>query len=122
MTACDEVPVGTYCLRYKRGDSFPSSFIITESDEVTPIDVTSWQFTMTVDTLKNPPDNTTNVFTVAGVITDPVNGVVQFSPSETDTDQTPGTYWFDIQQIDGAGRKKTIVKDKFFIDQDITKT
>lgn len=118
----EEVALGTYCLRYKRGDSFPSQFTITQSDGVTPINITSWQFTLTVDTQRNPADNTTNQFSVAGVITDAANGVVQFSPSESDTDLSPAKYWYDIQQIDGAGRKKTIVKDNFIIEQDITKT
>jgi len=109
-------------LNYKRGDSFPSLFQIVAADGVTPLDITGWEFRLTVDTQRNPPDNLTNVFSIPGVITDPLTGRVQFSPSITDTDRAPAKYWYDIQQIDGAGRKRTIVKARFIIEQDITKT
>lgn len=109
-------------LTYKRGDSFPSLFQIVAADGVTPLDITGWSFTLTVDTQRNPPDASTNLFSVVGNITDAVNGRVQFAPSTTNTDQPPAKYWYDIQQIDGAGRRRTIVKARFIIEQDITKS
>jgi len=118
----EPVPVGVFCLRYKRGDDFPSQFKIVEEDGVTAIDITGWTFELTVDTLRNPPDTATNLFAVSGVINDAPNGLVSFSPTVANTDQVPRKYWYDIQQIDGAARRRTIVKDRFVIEQDITKT
>lgn len=116
------VAVGTFCLLYKRGDNFPSQFKIVEDDEVTAIDITGWTFELTVDPNKNPTSAGSNLFSVNGIIDDALNGLVSFAPTVADTDITPKKYWYDIQQIDGAGKRRTIVKDRFIIEQDITKT
>jgi len=118
----EPVPVGIFCLRYKRGDDFPSQFQIVEEDGTTPIDITGWTFELTVDPNRNPPDASSNLFSVFGVIADALNGLVNFSPTVANTDEVPRKYWYDIQQIDAASRRRTIVKDRFVIEQDITKT
>lgn len=116
------VAVGTYCLTYKRGDSFQSRFNIVEADGATAQDITGWSYILTVNTEKNPADTTNQQFQVTGVIEDAPGGVVGFSPTAVNTDITPGKYWYDIQQTDGAGGIRTIVKDRFIIEQDITKS
>lgn len=37
-------------------------------------------------------------------------------------DQTPGKYWYDIEQVDASGLVKTIAKNLYIFYQDITKT
>ena len=48
-------------------------------------------------------------------------GRVEFAPSALQADQTPGAYWYDVQMIDGASRKRTIALDKYKYEQDISK-
>ena len=122
MAVCAPTPSGLFCLFYKRGDDFPSQFKIVEDDEVTPIDITSWSFTLTVDPNKNPASDATNLFAVVGILDDPLLGLVSFAPTSSNTDLAVKKYWYDIQQIDGGGKKRTIVKDRFVIEMDITKT
>lgn len=82
-------------------------------------DVTS--AVMTVDPEKDPADAANNVFSVNGVIADPTSGEISFSISEVQADITPGTYYYDVQFTKTGGYKKTPIKDKFIVTQDITK-
>lgn len=103
-----------------RGDSDAKGFIIQNSSGVA-IDISGYTFKLTVDSRLNPDDATTQQFTLDGVITDAPNGAVSFTPTSVDTDLAPGTYYYDIQQIDTGAAKKTIIKGKVLIVQDITK-
>lgn len=111
----------TFPLEYARGDSFASQFQIVQSDEVTPEDITGWSFSLTVDSRKDPDDDSTQCFSIAGSIDDLAEALVSFAPSEAQTDLTPGKYWYDLEAVDGAGRKRTLIKDYFRIKQDLTK-
>ena len=42
-------------------------------------------------------------------------------PSSTNTDQTPGTYWYDVEVTDGSGYITTLGVAKYVITQDISK-
>ena len=48
------------------------------------------------------------------------NGRVEFAPTAMQADQV-GAFYFDVQMIDGAGRKRTIEGGKYKYEQDITK-
>ena len=102
-----------------RGDTVPDQFTLTDADE-NPVDITGYTFTMTVDTLKTPPDNTTLVYQLTGTITNAAAGEFEFAPSAVQADLT-GNYWYDIQMVDGGGAIQTLVKDKYVYTQDITK-
>lgn len=102
-----------------RGDS-PVIPVRVADDTDTAIDITGGTFVLTVDTLETPADAATNVFSVAGTITDAPNGRVSFQPTTTDTDQEIGDYFYDIQMtLNGSVR--TILRGDFTIEQDITK-
>jgi hypothetical protein len=105
-----------------RGDSTPMSVTITD-DAATPapIDITGFTYLLTVDPSESPADGTGNLFQLAESNTPGVDGVVVFSPSTTDTDQTPSDYFFDIQQTDAGANLRTVAKGKFTVLQDITK-
>jgi hypothetical protein len=111
-------------LTFYRGDSWDKGFTLKDKSTGNPIDITGCIFTMTVDPDKDPADNSNNLFSIVGVLdADPTTGRFIMTPSVSDTDQTPGTYFYDIQGEGGAiGTKRTVVKDKFKITQDITKT
>ncbi len=103
-----------------RGDSDAKGFIIQDSNGVA-IDITGFSFQMTVNTEKDPTDQVNEQFTIVGVIGVATDGTVSFAPTVTDTDITPGIYFYDIEQTDAASRIKTVIKGKVSIIQDITK-
>jgi len=103
-----------------RGDSDAKGFIIQDSAGVA-VDITGFSFKMTVNTDRNPADQVNEQFTITGIIGVAVNGTVSFAPTVTDTDITPGIYFYDIEQTDVASLIKTVIKGRAKIIQDITK-
>jgi hypothetical protein len=112
----------SYEIEWYRGDSYPKGYVITDIDTQLPIDITGYSFKFTVDSRKNPTDETTKIFQVVGAPDiDPTTGKVTFTPSPSHTDIAPGSYYYDIQMIDPSLHIRTIRKDKFKVVQDITK-
>lgn len=103
-----------------RGDSDAKGFIIQDSDGVA-IDISGFSFQMTVSSDRDPVDQVNEQFTIVGVIGIAANGEVSFAPTVINTDITPGIYFYDIEQIDGASAIKTVIKGRVKIIQDITK-
>ncbi len=107
----------------KRGDTFPIRLTLT--DDGTAVDITGYTFKLTVDSSPDPPETTdpsaTEIFQVAGVITAAASGQFEFRPLASDMNQTPETYFYDVEMIDPSGYIATIAKGKFTIQQDITK-
>ncbi len=104
----------------KRGDTYAETITITDTTGAV-IDITGYTFKLTVDPEKAPASAANNLFSITGTILSAVAGTVEFAPSALQADQTPGTYYFDIQLIDGAGRIRTIALDKYIVVQDISK-
>jgi len=102
-----------------RGDT--DSFTVTlTTDGTTPIDITGDTVVLTVDPSPAPTDALGNLFTLTGVLTDPANGVVTFTPTALDADQTPSTYFYDVQWTSGTA-VKTVLTGQWQVVQDITK-
>ncbi len=114
-----QVPV-TIDICRSRGDNFPFQFTIQDSAGVA-IDITGFSFLMTVDPEPDPSDALNNLFQLTGTIVDGPNGRVDFEPTTVDMDQTPDTYFYDVQMIDVGLAVRTAVKGEFEIQQDITK-
>ena len=120
MAAIDKTKEADKTICWGRGDSSAKGFVIQDSDEVA-IDITGFSFKLTVNSEKDPTDQVNEQFSIIGVLTDAPNGKVAFSPTITDTDITPGTYFYDVEQIDSGGAKSTLLVAKALIVQDITK-
>lgn len=104
-----------------RGDSYPITLTLADKTSGSAIDLTGCTLLMTVDSLDAPPDDTTKLFEVAGVLdADPSTGKVTFTPLTTDT-ATVGAYFYDVQLTDADGNIRTVVKSTFTVSQDITK-
>ncbi len=116
----DQTGADAKTICWGRGDSDPKGFIIQDSAGAV-VDITGFTFTLTVDARKNPDDVTTQQFSLAGTITDGPNGAVSFTPTTTNTNITPGTYYYDIQQTDLSAAIKTLIKGRALIEQDLTK-
>lgn len=104
----------------KRGDTYADELTLTSSSTGLPIDITGYSFLMTLDSRQSPDDETTQVYQVTGSILSGVNGRVEFAPTAMQTDRV-GDFYYDVQMVDGAGRKRTIVSGKYKYVQDITK-
>lgn len=105
----------------KRGDTYADEIIVKSKKTGLPTDITGYSFVMTLDASKAPTDASGNLYSVAGVIIDAAAGRVEFAPTALQADQVANTYYYDIQMIDGAGRKRTIALDKYKYEQDISK-
>jgi hypothetical protein len=112
------VPEYTFCR--VRGDTFPFRLTLTAND--LPIDITGSTFLFTVNSLSDPPDISTQIFQIAGVIVGaPANGVVEFTPTTLNADQVPADYYFDVQWTNATLAIRTILKGTWTVEQDITK-
>ena len=120
MAAIDQTSEASKTICWARGDSDAKGFIIQNSAEVA-IDITGFTFKLTVNSEKDPTTIDNQQFTVVGAITDALLGKVAFSPTTTNTDIAPGTYFYDIEQTDGSGAISTLIIGKCVIVQDITK-
>lgn len=102
----------------KRGDDAP--------DEITvPFDNAGFGYLLTINTEKDPepvgpPVIGVELVSSIGAAAGP-SGLVSFPFTPSDADQVPGKYWYDIQQTDLAGKKKTIAKNQYIYHMDVTK-
>lgn len=104
----------------RRGDTYADEFTVKSASTGLPINITGYSFLMTLDPKKDPPDDTTKIYQLTGTIVDATAGRVEFAPSAVQANQL-GQFFYDVQMIDGAGRKRTLVVDKYKYEQDITK-
>ncbi len=120
MALCDTDLFGE-CIARKRGDTAPDKIFVTDPEAAgAPLDVTGFSFKLTVNT-EQDPDPGTEIASINGSITNPSGGEVEFPWTVGDADQVPDDYFYDIQQIDTAGRILTIAKERYQFQQDVTK-
>lgn len=119
MATIDKTKDTTKTICWARGDSDARGFIVQNAAGVV-VNITGFTFRLTVNTDKDPAPGT-ELFTVVGVITDAAGGKVGFAPTTVNTDQTPGIYFYDVEQTDGSGLISTLIKGKCNIIQDISK-
>lgn len=82
------------------------------------VDITSWAFTLTIDTRENPDDDSTKVEAITGTIVSGVGGSVSFAFPDT---LAAGVYYYDIQATDASAAVTTLEKGRLTLLQDITK-
>jgi len=102
----------------ERGDNYAIRWQTKQNGAA--FDITGATFKLSVDTRKDPPDASTQVFQVTGTIVDAPNGIYEFVPTTGQMNLTPKTYFFDVEMTKG-GQVATLVKGKFIVKQDITK-
>lgn len=103
-----------------RGDT-AADLITVQNSAGVAIDISGFTFVLTVNSLENPPDSTTEIYSIAGVILVALSGTVEFVPLTANANQLPAIYFYDIQMTDDVGRIKTIDKGKYTYTQDISK-
>ena len=104
-----------------RGDTYADEFVVMSKITKLPIDITTgYSFLLTLDPDKAPVDDTKNKYQLVGVVVNGPGGIVGFAPTAEQADLL-GTFWFDVQVTDPAGKIRTIEHDKYKYVQDITK-
>lgn len=104
----------------KRGDTYPIQFKLLDKETELAFILSQYTFIMTVDPDRNPETDVNNIFSLAGVLVDPSEGLLEFRPAEIDVDHV-GRFWYDVEMTDNEGKVRTIIKAKFQLGQDITK-
>lgn len=89
----------------------------------TPVDLTGGTVWFTVNTSNSPSTDSGAVIQKStSSFTDPTSGVVTFTLSSTDTDITPGTYYYDTQFVAADDSVTSTKRDKFIVISDITRS
>jgi hypothetical protein len=107
-------------LSRKRGDTVPDVIFVTDENG-DPADLTGFTYKMTLNSEKDPANDTTQLSQHNGSNPLPLTGRIEFPWTAEQADQAPGKYWYDIEQTDTSGNIKTIAKQKYIFYQDITK-
>jgi hypothetical protein len=124
--SCEDIPEYDICR--KRGDTYAQTFQFLVDG--TGHDITGDTLELAVNSEENPTDTTNQLFlmTTSGgspelVILGSADGTFTVAPNATNADQTPATYYYDLQWTDtvGTGEKRTIMRGKWIVVQDITK-
>lgn len=106
--------------RFYRGDTaaITLSFVDEDGDAY---DLTGLTLTITANTEREPTDATNEQWSVAMSLVSASGGTASFSLDATQADMTPGTYYFDVESVDGSAKIKTLHKGSFRVLQDINK-
>lgn len=99
-----------------RGDTKAIEFLVND-ESGNPIDPTGFSALFTVNSLRSPPDITTQIFQLVAIIT---TGTLTFLPAVGDVDIL-GTFYYDVQLTDPSGLICTISTGSISFVQDITK-
>ena len=102
-----------------RGDTSSDKMIITGPTGL-PVNLTGSTILFTLCSVRNPVDNSTDIYQLAGVVTNPLSGIVEFTPSAAQTNRI-GIFYYDVQLTDSNGVIHTVAKDSYTFIQDITK-
>lgn len=104
----------------KRGDTYADEFVLKNKSTGQPLDITGYTFFLTVDPSQAPVDATNNLYKLTGTILDAAGGRVEFAPTAEQANRV-GKFFYDVEMIDGAGRRRTISSGKYTYTQDIGK-
>lgn len=115
-----ESPIQVRDIDRERSDTRRITFRIHNSAD-TAIDISAWtSFIFTIDTLRKPPDNTTQVGQLTGTLTnDGTDGLVYFVPTGS---EPTGKYYYAVRAVDQNSEKTTFVKGKYVVGEDRTNT
>ena len=106
---------------FSRGDNPSFSYTMKDPAGVA-IDITGFDYELTVDPSAEPANADNNLFVLTGTVPTGTDGVVQFNPTVLNHTQTPSTYFYDVQEINLGGARRTVVKGEYELQQDINKT
>jgi len=108
---------------FARGDDWTIKFTLRDSQNQV-LDITGYSYWMTLKSNADDADpGDAQIGPVSAGSPDAVNGIIYmtFPKAQTDT-LVPGTYNYDLQQVDGSGNVHTILLGKVKVAKDITRS
>jgi hypothetical protein len=90
-----------------KGDTYADEFTLTLKANWQPANLTGCTATLSLDRVESPTDSTTQVYTLAGEIPDPLTGKIMFAPTKAQSNQT-GRFYFKVKVIDQTGKERTV--------------
>ena len=105
-----------------RGDTFPFTVVITKKSDSSALNITGFTVTMSVHSVPEPTDLTTELFKVTATIPTGTDGKAVFTLSTANADQTPGEFFHDMQYKDGGGAIRTFAAGTYVVEQDRDKS
>jgi hypothetical protein len=107
---------------FARGDDWTVQYTFKDT-EGNPIDITGNTYWVTLKTAKDDADQGAAQVNITASGPDAINGIVivAFDSSIT-TNLTPGTYYYDLQEVDLSGNVYTILLGKVRVVSDITRS
>jgi len=108
-----------------RGDDW--TIKLTVSDSGTPLNITGYTYWFTLkDNIDDADPGALQVSVTPNVLGSPTEasqGIVYIVADKTNTDTvTPGTYNYDVQQIDPSGKVQTLLIGKVKVVKDVTRS
>lgn len=108
--------------RFYRGDTAEITLAFVEADDPdTAYSLSGLTLTITSNTERNPTTDDNEQWSVAMTLVSAPDGTAKFSLNATQADMEPGTYFFDVESVDGLAKIKTLFKGSFIVLQDINK-
>lgn len=114
--------------RFYRGDTAAITLSFVQAEDTdTAYDLTGLTLTITANSDRSPTaaqitaGTATEYWSVAMSLVSATGGTASFSLNATQADMTPGTYYFDVESVDGSSKIKTLYKGSFIVLQDINK-
>jgi hypothetical protein len=106
----------------KRGDTRNIDVTFYQSDGVTPYDITGGTVFFTVNSSSAPADDLAAAISKNVTShTEPTSGRSRIALTPSDTNITPGTYYYDVQLKDANGNILSSKQDKFVVLADVTR-
>lgn len=106
-----------------RGDTRQINCTFLQSDGSTAVNLAGGTVYFTVSSNSDPSSDSSAVIQkTATSFTSASTGQHTFTLTHSDTDITPGTYWYDTQFVDAVGNYLSSYRGKFIVQSDTTRT
>ena len=116
--ATTTIPVDDNTIKIFKGDSATIRCWVIKASDGSVMPLTSYTAKMSVK--REQYDNDADaLFVLTGSVT-AGSGLCTFSVTTTNSDQRPGTYYYDVQVVNGS-IVKTVASGKFIIQWDVTR-
>lgn len=108
---------------FARGDDWTVKFTLTDAQGAI-LDITGYSYWMTLKASAADADpGNAQIGPIAAGSPDAVNGIIYMTfPRATTDTLTPGSYHYDLQQVDDQGNVQTLLLGKVQVARDITRS
>jgi hypothetical protein len=94
------------------GDTSTESFIVFDNSTGHVADITRCKFVFTLYSTKPTNEEANILYKLIGVVSNPLTGIVSFTPSEENMSRT-GFFYYDVQMLDAKGVAQTLISNSY---------